>query len=68
MWIGDHFKKKVKVSLNKGEKSIFETSKILREMKSIPPLRMYKNLIINLPNNHKDLYDNQYLIKQAEKK
>ena len=61
------FKKKVKVSLNKGEQSFFETSKILREMKSIPPLKMDKNLLINLPNNIKDLYDNKYLIKQAEK-
>ena len=36
-------------------------------MKSIPPLKMDKNLLINLPNNVKDLYDNKYLIKQAEK-
>lgn len=36
-------------------------------MKSIPPLKMDKNLLINLPNNIKDLYDNKYLIKQAEK-
>ena len=28
-------------------------------MKSIPPLKMDKNLLINLPNNVKDLYDNK---------
>ena len=36
-------------------------------MKSIPPLKMDDTLKINLPNNIKELYDNNYLIKQAEK-
>ena len=36
-------------------------------MISIPPLEMNNNLLINLPNTKKDLYDNKYLIKQAEK-
>ena len=61
------FKKKVKVALNKGESVFYETSKRLREMISIPPLEMNNNLLINLPNTKKEIYDNKYLIKQAEK-
>ena len=61
------FKKKVKVALNKGESTFYETSKRLREMIPIPPLQMDNNLLINLPNNKKEIYDNKYLIKQAEK-
>ena len=61
------FKKKVKVALNKGESTFYETSKRLREMIPIPPLEMDNNLLINLPNNKKEIYDNKYLIKQAEK-
>ena len=61
------FKKKVKVALNKGENAFYETSKRLREMIPIPPLEMDNNLLINLPNNKKEIYDNKYLIKQAEK-
>ena len=62
-----YFKKKVKVELNKGENAFYEASKRLKEMKSIPPLKMDDSLKINLPNNIKELYDNNYLIKQAEK-
>ena len=61
------FKKKVKVALNKGESVFYETSKRLREMIPIPPLEMDNNLLINLPNNKSEIYDNKYLIKQAEK-
>ena len=61
------FKKKVKVALNKGESTFYETSKRLREMIPIPPLEMDNNLLINLPNNKSEIYDNKYLIKQAEK-
>jgi hypothetical protein len=61
------FKKKVKVALNKGESVFYETSKRLREMISIPPLEMNNNLLINLQNTKKEIYDNKYLIKQAEK-
>ena len=61
------FKKKLKVALNKGEIVFHDAAKRLREMKSIPPLQMDNNLMINLPNNIKELYSNKYLIKQAEK-
>ena len=61
------FKKKLKVALNKGEIVFHDAAKRLREMKSIPPLQMDNNLMIDLPNNIKELYSNKYLIKQAEK-
>ena len=61
------FKKKLKDALNKGEIIFHEAAKRLKEMKSIPPLQMDNNLMIDLPNNIKELYSNKYLIKQAEK-
>ena len=61
------FKKKLKVALNKGEIIFHNAAKRLREMISLPPLQMDNNLMIELPNNIKELYSNKYLIKQAEK-
>lgn len=55
------FKKKVKVTLNKGEESFREAAQILRNTKSMEKLKFNKNIIIPLPDKEKDIINSNYL-------
>ena len=57
------YKKKVKVSLTRGEPAFREAAKILRNMESLPPLEFKGDICVPLPENEEELKDSSYLKK-----
>ena len=59
------FKKKVKVTLNKGESSFQEAAKVLENTPPMDKFIFKEKIILPLPNNEDELLDHKYLKKQA---
>jgi hypothetical protein len=55
------YKKKVKVSLTRGEPAFREVAEILRNMEPLPPLEFNNDICVPLPENEEELKDSSYL-------
>ena len=60
------FKKKVKVSLTRGEPAFHEAAERLRNLDPLPPLEFNGNICIPLPQNEEELKDPNYLKDQVK--
>ena len=60
------FKKKVKVSLTRGEPAFHEAAERLRNLDPLPPLEFNGNICIPLPQNEEELKAPNYLKDQAK--
>ena len=60
------FKKKVKVTLNRGESAFHEAAEILRKMEPMAPLEFNGNICIPLPQDEEELRDPNYLKEQVK--
>ena len=60
------YKKKVKVALNRGEPAFHEAAEELRNMNSLPPLQLKKEICIPLPEEEEDIKDSSYLREQVK--
>ena len=59
------YKSKVKVALSKGEKVFHEAAELLKNMDSLPPLDLKKEICVPIPETEEDINDNNYLKKQV---
>ena len=59
------YKSKVKVALSKGEKVFHEAAELLKNMDSLPPLELKKEICVPIPETEEDISDNHYLKKQV---
>ena len=60
------FKKKVKVSLTRGEQAFREAAEKLRNMEPLPPLEFNNDICVPLPDNEEEIKDNSYLKEQVK--
>ena len=59
-------KKKVKVALNRGEAAFREAIEELRNMDSLPPLILKKEICVPLPDEEYEIKDSSYLREQVK--
>ena len=59
------YKKKDKIALSKGEKVFHEAAELLKNMDSLPPLELKKEICVPIPETEEDINDNNYLKKQV---
>ena len=60
------YKKKVKVALNRGEAAFREAIEELRNMDSLPPLILKKEICVPLPDEEYEIKDSSYLREQVK--
>ena len=58
------FKNKVKVSLSKGEQVFHEAAELLKNMDSLPPLILKREICVPIPETEEEIKENNYLKKQ----
>ena len=59
------FKKKVKVTLNKGEQSFQEAAKILEETFSMEKFKFKDNIVLPLPKNEEEILNHKFINNKA---
>jgi hypothetical protein len=59
------FKKKVKVTLYKGEESFREAAEILKKTSPMEKLRFNKDIVIPLPNNEEDISNTSFIFSKV---
>ena len=59
------FKKKVKVTLNKGEQSFQEAAKILEETSSMEKFKFKDNIVLPLPKNEEEILNHKFINNKA---
>ena len=58
------YKNKVKVALSKGEQVFHEAAELLKNMDSLPPLILKREICVPIPETEEEIKDNNYLKKQ----
>ena len=58
------YKNKVKVALSKGEQVFHEAAELLKNMDSLPPLILKREICVPIPEIEEEIKDNNYLKKQ----
>ena len=58
------YKNKVKVALSKGEQVFHEAAEFLKNMDSLPPLILKREICVPIPETEEEIKDNNYLKKQ----
>ena len=60
------FKKKVKVALTRGEEAFKEAAEKLRNMESLPPLELNREINVPLPETEEEIKDPKFLKEQVK--
>ena len=58
------YKNKVKVALSKGEEVFHEAAELLKNMDSLPPLILKREICVPIPETEEEIKENNYLKKQ----
>ena len=58
------YKNKVKVGLSKGEEVFHEAAELLKNMDSLPPLILKREICVPIPETEEEIKENNYLKKQ----
>ena len=58
------YKNKVKVALSKGEQVFHEAAEFLKNMDSLPPLILKREICVQIPETEEEIKENNYLKKQ----